>query len=491
MPANVLIWLAPMVKLCIFLLLPILGLSADTNDINRQYGPAANRIIDAALKDNEGYARLTYLCDRIGNRLSGSESLNKAIAWAAEEMKKAGFVNVVTPPVMVPHWVRGKESGAILTPIARPLHMLGLGMSVGTTAEGITADAVVVSNFEELKKLGDKVAGKIVVFNAPYEGYGRTVVYRVIGATQAEKQGAVGVLVRSITPLALQLPHTGTLMYPDGTAKIPAAAISIEDATLLSRLQASGATPRVHIAMEAHMEADVRAANVIGDLPGAEHPEEIVVMGGHIDSWDVGQGAQDDGSGIMATMEAAALIQKLGLKPKRTIRVVFWVNEENGGRGGEAYLNWVGNDVKNHVAAIEMDEGAEKPLGFGYGPFNGQFRLAPNAGSQGQPKQTAEQSLSMQICQQIGQLMGPIQATAVNQGGGGSDIGPIVAMGVPSLSPTTTGEHYFDWHHTQADTVDKVDPEEFKKNTALLAVLAYVLADMPGRLAGSMDGGSN
>jgi carboxypeptidase Q len=457
--------------------------AAEPPTITSQYGATAKRIIDAALVDDAGYARLVTLCDRIGNRLSGSESLLRAIKWSAEEMKKAGLTNVVTPPVMVPHWVRGKESGAIVSPIEKPLHFLGLGMSVNTPPAGITADAVVVGDFAELMGLGSKVAGKIVVFNAPYEGYGRTVAYRVAGASRAAKQGAIGVLVRSITPLALQLPHTGTLQYEADTPQIPAAAISLEDAQLLKRLQDSGATPRVHMEMQAHMEAPQQAANVIGEIVGSEHPEEIVVMGGHIDSWDVGQGAQDDGSGIMATLEAAALIQKLGLKPKRTIRVVFWVNEENGGKGGEAYLNWVGDKARNHVAAIEMDEGAERPLGFGYGSFYGRRTLigaAPN----GEQKSSPEQEHSFKLCQEIGQLLAPIQATQVNPGGGGADIGPIVATGVASLSPTTTAEHYFDWHHTQADTVDKVNPTEFKKNTALLAVLAYILADMPEKLAG-------
>jgi Zn-dependent M28 family amino/carboxypeptidase len=462
----------------------MLGRAADPTNISSRYSSAANQIIDAALHDDDGYTRLATLCDRIGNRLSGSESLLRAVKWSAEEMKKAGLTNVVTPPVMVPHWVRGKESAAILSPIEKPLHMLGLGMSVATPPEGLTADAVVVNDFAELANLGAKVSGKIVVFNAPYEGYGRTVAYRVAGASQAAKQGAIAVLVRSITPLAMQIPHTGTLQYASDAAKIPAAAISIEDALLLSRLQATGATPRVHLEMQAHMEPDQEAANVIGEIPGSEHPEEIVVMGGHLDSWDVGQGAQDDGSGIMATLEAAALIQKLGLKPKRTIRVVFWVNEENGGRGGEAYLNWVGEKVKNHVAAIEMDEGAERPLGFGYGAFAGPRRGMPGAAAPVQSKLTADQESSLRLCQDIGQLLAPIQATQVNAGGGGADIGPIVAKGVPSLSPTTTAEHYFDWHHTQADTVDKVNPAEFKKNTALLAVLAFILADMPEHLAG-------
>jgi len=454
--------------------------AADQTTITSQYGATANQIIDAALRDDAGYARLVTLCDRIGNRLSGSESLLRAIKWSADEMKKAGLTNVVTPPVMVPHWVRGKESGSIISPIERPLHFLGLGMSVNTAPAGITADVVVVSDFAELMGLGTKVAGKIVVFNAPYEGYGRTVMYRVAGASRAAKQGAVGVLVRSITPLALQIPHTGTLQYSTDDPKIPAAAISIEDALLLKRLQDSGTTPRVHMEMQAHMEPDQQAANVIGEIVGSEHPEEVVVMGGHIDSWDVGQGAQDDGSGIMATLEAAALIHKLGLKPKRTIRVVFWVNEENGGKGGEAYAQWVGEKAKNHVAAIEMDEGAERPLGFGYGTFFGHGPMTGGSDHKGNP----EQEHSFKLCQEIAQLLAPIQATQVNQGGGGADIAPIVAQGVASLSPTTTAEHYFDWHHTQADTVDKVDPREFKKNTAMLAVLAYILADMPEKLAG-------
>ncbi len=458
---------------------------AEDGGIAQKYGGTANQIIDAALQDEAGYAKLVYLCDRIGNRLSGSENLPKAITWAAEQMKKDGLQNVVTPPVKVPHWVRGNESGAILSPVSRPLHLLGLGMSVGTPPAGITADVLVVSNFDELAQAGDKAQGKIVVFNAPYEGYGKTVAYRVAGASRAAKMGAVAVLVRSVTPLALQQPHTGTLRYAEDSPKIPAAAISIEDATLLSRLQASGATPRVHLAMSAHMEPDAEAANVIGELPGSEHPEEVVVMGGHIDSWDVGQGAQDDGSGIMATLEAAALLHRLGLKPKRTIRVVFWVNEENGGRGGEAYLDWVGGKLKDHVAAIEMDEGAERPLGLGYGPFPGLRRLMPGLAVPPPKPPSAAEEESMQVCRQIGRLLSRIQADQVNAGGGGSDIEPLVSKGVPSLSPTTTGEHYFDWHHTQADTVDKVNPEDFRKNVAVLAVLAYVLADMPGRLAGA------
>ncbi|MFL6450406.1 MAG: M20/M25/M40 family metallo-hydrolase [Bryobacteraceae bacterium] len=456
-------------------------------DINivKHYRDTANKLIDAALADQSGYDKLTYLCDRIGNRLSGSENLPKAITWAAEQMKKDGLVNVSTPPVKVPRWVRGRESGTIVAPVERPLHLLGLGMSVATPADGIKADAVVVSNFDELDKLGSKASGKVVVFDEPYEDYDKTVAYRTIGPSRAAKVGAVAVLVRSITPLAMQLPHTGTLRYAEDSPKIPAAAISIEDAKLLRRLQASGATPRVHLSMEAHTEPDVDSANVIGEIPGSEHPEEIVVMGGHIDSWDVGQGAQDDAAGVMATLEAAALMHKLGLKPRRTIRVVFWVNEENGGRGGLAYLRWAGDTVKNHVAAVEMDEGAETPVGIGYGPELTPRRPVPGGPAVPERKQTVEEQESMKLCGEIAALLKRIKADRVKQGGGGSDVEPLGVQGVPTLGPTTTVAHYFDWHHTQADTVDKVDRDDFRKNVALLAVLAYVLADMPGRLAGT------
>lgn len=255
------------IVVCCTVLLPL----APAKDLNieKRYRDVANKLITASLEDSAGYEKLTYLCDRIGNRLSGSENLPKAIAWAAEQMKKDGLVNVSTPPVKVPRWVRGTESGAILSPVERSLHMLGLGMSVGTPPEGITADAVVVANFDELEKLGSKVSGKIVVFNVPYEDYDKTVAYRSVGPSRAAKLGAIAALVRSITPLAMQLAHTGALRYAADGPKIPAAAITIEDATLLSRLQASGAVPTVHLAMEAHMEPDADAANVIGEIRGA------------------------------------------------------------------------------------------------------------------------------------------------------------------------------------------------------------------------------
>ena len=453
------------------------------------YKPQAEKLIAASLADTEGYANLTYLCDHVGKRISGSEPLDRAVAWSADLMRKEGLANVATQKVMVPHWVRGKESGSIVAPVTKQLHMLGLGMSVATPAGGITAEVAAVSNFDELKKLGPAgVKGKIVVYNAPYEGYGKTVMYRVAGPSQAAAMGAVAVLVRSITPLAMQTPHTGTLVYDEKQPKIPAAAISLEDAMMLARLSTEGVPVKVHLDMEAHMEADAPSANVMGEIVGTEHPEEVVVLGGHIDSWDVGQGAQDDGSGIMATLEAVNLIKKSGFAPKRTIRIVFWVNEENGDAGGIAYRKALGDKVLNQVAAIEMDGGAETPVGYGYGS-GGRRRSMPGQPA-GPPELSPEEQHSIELLRDIATLLKPVGADTIRPGGGGSDIEPLMIAGVPGLGEMTTDEHYFDWHHTEADTLDKVDPVEFRKNIASLAVMTYILADMPEKLAGQKGPGT-
>jgi len=435
--------------------------TASAQDLAEQYQPTADKLIDAALADNDGYNRLAYLCYRIGNRLSGSAALDRAIAWSVEQMKAAGLSNVRTIPVKVPHWVRGSESARMVEPLDKPLHMLGLGMSVATPPGGITAPVVAVSDFDELQQLGrDNVKGKIVLYNEVYHGYGPTVVYRRAGPSRAAALGAVAVLVRSVTPLAMQIPHTGELDYQDDAPRIPAAAVSPEDAIMIARLCAGGVPVRVHLEMSAHMEPDADSANVIGEIPGREHPEEVVVIGGHIDSWDVGQGAQDDGGSIMACLQAVALMKKLGLEPRRTIRVAFWVNEENGGRGGEAYRDFVGDRINDQVAAIEMDGGAETPVGFG----------------------AVVDQPSLDLLRQAARLLERIGATEITTGGGGEDIAPLMRDGVPGLAERTTGAHYFDWHHTEADTLDKITLDDFRKNTAALAVMSYVLADMPGRL---------
>jgi carboxypeptidase Q len=438
--------------------------SQELQSLTELYRDTANRLIEAALTDQGGMDKLSYLCDRIGNRLSGSPGLEKAIAWSAQQMKRDGLVNVVTPAVKTPHWVRGNESASIVEPMTKPLSMLGLGGSIATPKKGITAEVVVVSSFDELDKKGRAgVEGKIVLFNVVYEGYGRTVVYRTTGASRAAKLGAVAMLVRSITPVSIQSPHTGALEYSASAPKIPAAAVTIEDALLIQRLVDAGNTVSVHLEMEAKTLPDADSANVVGEIVGREKPEEIVVIGGHIDSWDVGAGAQDDGSGIITALEAVALIHQLGLKPRRTLRVVFWTNEENGGAGGQAYRDWVGDAVHNHVAAIEMDGGAEKPAGFGAsGRGDGQGMLSR--------------------LREIGRLLERIDAGSIQPGGGGADIAPLMRDGVPGLAVRTLATHYFDWHHSRADTVDKVKLEDLRANIAAMAVMAFVLADMPDTL---------
>jgi carboxypeptidase Q len=372
-------------------------------------------------------------------------------------MKKDGLENVATPVVMVPHWVRGHESLTLVTPLTKSLAMKGLGGSIATPKNGVTAEVVVVHSFDELERVGQAgVAGKIVLYDVPYVSYSATVQYRGSGASRAARLGAVAALVRSVTPLSLQSAHTGQMEYAKDAPKIPVAAVTVEAATMIDRLVQSGETVKVRLEMEAKTLPDAKSANVIGEIPGREHPEQVVVMGGHLDSWDVGQGAQDDGTGCVASMQAAALIKKLGLRPRRTIRVVLFTNEENGLAGGKAYREWAGSAVKNHFAAIEMDGGAEKVLGFG---VNGD-RLMPAA-------------------TEIGKLLEPIGAGTITRGGGGADIGPIMREGVPGLALRTSMAHYFVWHHSEADTVDKVDPADLKTSIAALAVMSYVLADMP------------
>ena len=445
----------------ISLLLAPLALAVAAPPLYESYKDAALRIIAASFTDQDGYAKLSYLCDRIGNRLSGSPALNDAIQWAAAQMKRDGLENVTTSAVKVPHWVRGREEASLVAPVSHTLTMLGLGGSVATPADGITAQVVVVDTFDALNALGrEKIAGKIVLFNVPYEGYGKTVTYRVTGPSRAAGLGAVAMLLRSVGSLAMQTPHTGALQYSDDEPKIPAAAITLEDATLIQRLSDSGDPVTVHLYMEAHMLPDADSANVMGEIRGREKPDEIVVMGGHIDSWDVGAGAQDDGSGIMAALEAAVIIKKLGLHPRRTLRVVFWTNEENGSAGAHAYRAMVGDGIRNHVAAIEMDGGAEKPVGFGLSPSGPALARA----------------------KEIGRLLEPIGADTIHEGGGGADISPLMQDGVPGLGLFTVGTHYFDWHHTRTDTVDKVNLQDFRLNIAAMAVMGYVLADMPERL---------
>jgi len=431
------------------------------------YRTPAGRIIGAALTSNTAYARLGYLTDRIGNRLSGSTNLERAIVWAVAEMKKDGLDNVRAEKVMVPHWVRGEESLEMLAPVSTKLSLLGLGNSVATPVDGITADAVVVRNFAELDALGERVRGKIVVYNAPFVSYGATVQYRQNGASRAARYGAVAALVRSITPTSLQTAHTGAMNYDPQQPKIPVAAITIEGAELLQRTYDRGDAISLRLKMEAKFLPDAESANVIAELKGTERPDEIVLIGGHFDSWDVGQGAHDDGGSCIAAWEAIRLLKELGLRPRRTIRVVLFTNEENGLRGGTGYRDAHRAELAKHIIAIESDSGIYRPEGLG---------LAATA-----------PPIVRSNLRELAKLLAGIDADQIAANGGGADIGPIVREGVVGASLDVDGSHYFDIHHTQADTLDKIDPRDLSLCVATMAVMAYTIADLPEPLAGGAN----
>jgi carboxypeptidase Q len=441
------------------------------------YHEEATRIMAAATADHRAYDKLAHLTDRIGHRLSGSRALEHAVTWAMRVMREDGHENVRAQKVMVPHWVRGQESAALVTPVSRPLAMLGLGQSVGTGLQGITAEVVVVESFEELEKMGAaRVRGKIVLFNKkmlPYSpergsGYGDVVAYRAGGVVAAAKLGARAVLVRSVTAHSLRTPHTGSLRYDDKVAKIPGAAITIEDAELIARLAASGDPVKVRLTMGARMLPDAESANVIAELVGREKPEEIVLIGCHLDSWDVGQGAHDDGAGCVMMMQGLTVLRELGLRPRRTIRVVLFTNEENGLRGAFAYAEAHPDAVTTHVMAMEADSGGFEPYGFSV--------------------EGNEHALAQM--RDIATLLAPLRAGFVDPGGSGADLIPLARAGVPGLGLRTEGSRYFDYHHTDADTLDKVNPVHLAGNVAVAATVAYVIADMPqrfGQPAGELD----
>lgn len=417
----------------------------------------AGRIIGAAIVDDTGWNRLAFLCDRVGHRLSGSAALDKAIAWAVEELRRDGLDNVHTEKVMVPHWVRGAESATLIEPVERRLNMLGLGNSVGTGPDGLTADVVVVRDYDELDRIGEAVRGKIVCYNVPYTDYGATVQYRGSGASRAVKYGAVAVLVRSVGPVSLDTPHTGALRYDEALPKIPAAAITIEGAETLARMQARGDRIRLRLVMNAQMLADVESANIVADLTGSKHPEQVILLGAHFDSWDVGTGAHDDGGGCLQIWEAVRLLKKLGLRPARTIRIVLYTNEENGLRGGTGYLEAHRAELANHLLAIETDSGTFRPLGFGLTTTNEGLRT---------------------LMTEVLKLLEPIGANTLSKDGGGADIGPLMRQGVPGGNLAVDSETYFHYHHTNADTLDKIKPIDLKLCAAALAVMAFMTADV-------------
>jgi carboxypeptidase Q len=446
--------------LCLLLGTSAFSAAAAPQDWIDAYREPAARLIAESTSTSFAWDRLAELTDVYGHRLSGSESLEAAIKWAAAEMKKDGLENVRLEPVKVVHWVRGQESAEITAPRRHPIVMLGLGNSVGTPAHGVEAEVLAVSSFHDLEQKAARAKGRIVFFNVPFTTYGETVRFRAAGPSRAAALGAVAALVRSVGPPGLRTPHTGALQYADDAPRIPAAAITTEDADRIQRIIDRGTPVRVRLKMEARMLPDADSFNVVGEIRGRERPEELVVIGGHFDSWDVGTGALDDGGGCIVTWEALRLMKKLGLRPRRTVRVVLWTNEENGLRGGLAYRDRHRQQLSNHVLMLESDSGVFKPTGFGF------------SGSD-----TARARVK-----QIATLLRGIGADHIGPGGGGADIGPSVeAAGIPAMSLQVEGD-YFLLHHTPADTVDKIDAKDMARAAAAIAVMTYVVADMPERL---------
>ena len=432
----------------------------NANDIRSTYEQSATKIINALKKDSIGYNRLSYLCDMFGPRLSGSKNLEKSIDWVLKEMKNDGLSKVKGERVKVPSWIRGEESLKILIPFEKNLRILGVGGSVSTPKGGIRGEVVVVNNFEDLEKIKKSVRGKIVLYNVPFTNYGETVKYRYDGPNIAAKYGAIASLIRSVGNGLMDTPHTGTMGEYKTFRKIPHAAITAEDAMMIDRICKRGQRVVLKLQMEAKFVEDRWSRNVLAELRGSTHPEEIVIVGGHIDSWDVGQGAHDDAGGCIAAWRAVTLIKELGLKPRRTIRIVLWTNEENGGRGNINYKNEHFNELENHILAIESDGGVFAPQGFG---FTGSAR-------------------AKKMILDISDLLEPIRANTITDWGRAADIAPLNDEGVPVMSLNVDISKYFWYHHSNADTFDKVDYRDFNNCIAAMAIMAYVVADMEEKL---------
>ena len=424
----------------------------------------------AALSDDYAYRQVAHLTENIGPRSSGSPQAKAAVDYVAAELRQLGL-DVQLEEVKVPHWVRGAETAELTeyagqaAGTAQKIVLAALGGSTSTPAEGTTADVVVVNNFGELKSLGrEKITGKIVLFNEIFDkqkaaggmafiAYGEAVRYRGAGPKAAADLGAVAALVRSVGSADFRLPHTGF----SAPAGIPAGAVTAEDAGLIADLSMQGKV-RMHLTLTPQKLPDVTSYNVIADLKGSEHPEQVVVVSGHLDSWDLGTGAIDDGAGVVVAMEAAEILQKLHLRPKRTLRVIAWMDEENGGSGSQAYTKDHSAQFPNHVAAIESDAGAAHPLGF-------DVRMNPHAA----------------------ELLRPVLGVLENFGANaveptsyppGADIAAMSEAGVPALGILQDGRTYFHYHHTAADTLDKIVPAELRENAAAMAVMGYALASM-------------
>lgn len=413
------------------------------------------RIVAAGLADPWTADWLETLCDSIGPRLSGSAGMDAAIEYAAQTMRDEGFDRVWTEPVLVPHWERGHEWARLTSPVSQELSISGLGGSIGTPPEGIEAEVLVVSGEEELERRATEAKGKIVLFFPEWKGYGSVVKYRGAGAVLAARHGAVAALVRSATNVSLGAPHTGIMEYAEDVPRIPAAAVTVEDAARMARLTRRGTVVKVHLMMEAKNHGEREQPNVIGELEGRELPDQILVVGGHLDSWDVGTGAHDDGAGCAIMLGATRLLHSLGLRPRRTVRVVLFNAEEQGGYGGRAYNEKHADELDRHVGAMESDSGAFAPDGFSV---------------------RADEAVLERI-KAYAAALGSVGADDVREGWAGVDIGPIVEAGVPGIGHRVKGERYFDYHHSPADTFDKIVLEELNANVAAVAALIWAIAE--------------
>ncbi len=432
------------------------------------------RLRDAAMKDPYALDELRHLTDNIGPRLSGSPQAQQAVDYVAGEMRALG-AEVTLEKATVPHWMRGVEKGELISwPSQTPgttqkVVLTALGGSVATPPEGLSAEVVVVDNWQQLHALApDAIKGKILLFNHKFDkelaaqgdglnAYVGGVVYRGAGPIAAAAAGAIAVLVRSVGGADFRLPHTGMTQYAPGVPKIPAAAVTAEDADLLRHLTSQGPV-KLHLTLTPQTLPDAQSYNVIADWKGTDHPEQVVVVSGHLDSWDLGTGAIDDGAGVVVSMQTLHLLKELGIHPRRTVRFVAWMSEEEGSEGAAAYMVDHNNEISNHVGAIESDLGADHPAGIYYA---GKGELG-------------------QWLRPVAQVLDAIGAeTLVSAPETGEDVAGLTAKGVPSFAPVQDSRFYFNYHHTAADTFDKIDPKHLNENAAVMAVLAYALADSP------------
>ncbi|XP_072855256.2 carboxypeptidase Q isoform X1 [Pogona vitticeps] len=427
------------------------------------YSEIAKKIINLAVygsAQNRSYERLALFVDIIGPRMSGSRNLELAIQYMHKALMKDGLENVHLEPVKIPHWERGEESAMIMQPLNHSIAVLGLGGSIGTPPEGITAEVLVVTSFDELHQKAQEAQGKIVVYNQHYVSYGETVLYRVRGAVEAAKVGAKASLIKSITPLSINSPHTGMQAYETDVPKIPTACISVEDAELMARMSSRGTKIVVTLKMGAKTYPDADSFNIVAEIIGSKYPEQVVLVSGHLDSWDVGQGAMDDGGGAFISWEALSLIKDLGLRPKRTLRLVLWTAEEQGGVGAEQYYKLHKENISNFNIVMESDEGTFMPTGLAFTGSNS----------------------ARSIIKEVMKLLKPINVTKVYENGEGTDINYWIHDGVPGASLRDDITKYFWFHHTQGDTMTVQNPSEMNLCAAVWTVVSYVIADMDEKL---------